>query len=459
MECGPQTVIEQTLTEIGYHFAMPVTPVKTSRRDRVPLVAVGLGCDDADSVVGHHRWTRRTTYAYAVASACHCWVSRFIPHGILAVLFDRLEFNDIEPRGTDPGDGAADARRRQHRRGRTAVVHPLGRRPRAGRAGDQRRHRRRTTPHPRREGPRPRDRRRGRPTSRSSPAWPDRRPTPPSDRRASSPKPVPTRSWCFRSPPTSASRSTSGCPSQYHEAIAEVGLAADPVPAAAGARRAELRARHASRDGVGRGRRGDEGGVVRRPPIRRHGSPARRPPAPDHDAHRQRQLHPRVVHARRHRCAHRFRRGDDPRAGRHDRRLEGRAHRRGQGAGASGPAVRRRGVRQAGRRLPGPAQGVPRRTRRARGRARPPATARHRRRRAGRPVGACWSRSACSSLRTHEVRRLPAVVHHPRPGADAIPTTSAGSPAAPRSSGSTRCGSPTTSSPPIASTGSAGSTR
>ena len=92
--------------------------------------------------------------------------------------------------------------------------------------------------------------------------------------------------------------------------------AAHPVPAPARARGAELRARHPAGDGVGRGRRRDQGGIVRRTPIRRHRSPARGPPAPDHAAHRQRQLHPRVVHARRHRRPDRVRRGDDPRAGR-----------------------------------------------------------------------------------------------------------------------------------------------
>ena len=49
--------------------------------------------------------------------------------------------------------------------------------------------------------------------------------------------------------------------------------------------------------------------------------------ATDHAPDRQRQLHPGVVHAGCDRCAHRLRRGDDPRAGRHDRRLAGRRHR------------------------------------------------------------------------------------------------------------------------------------
>ena len=48
------------------------------------------------------------------------------------------------------------------------------------------------------------------------------------------------------------------------------------------------------------------------------------------------------------------------RAGGDDRRVERRAHRRGDGARAPGAAARRRRVRPAGRRLPRPAQGVPR---------------------------------------------------------------------------------------------------
>ena len=64
-------------------------------------------------------------------------------------------------------------------------------------------------------------------------------------------------------------------PVAYHEAIADVGL---PLilfqlqPALAGR---ELRAGHAPGDGVGRRRRRDQGGVVRRPPVRRHGPAAR----------------------------------------------------------------------------------------------------------------------------------------------------------------------------------------
>ena len=101
-------------------------------------------------------------------------------------------------------------------------------------------------------------------------------------------------------------------PVRYHEAIAEVGL---PLilfqlqPALAGA---QLRARDASGDGRGRWGRGDQGGVVRCPPVRRHGPPHRRAAAPDHAPDRQRQLHPRVVHARRDRGPDRVRRGDDP---------------------------------------------------------------------------------------------------------------------------------------------------
>ena len=65
----------------------------------------------------------------------------------------------------------------------------------------------------------------------------------------------------------------------------------------------------------------------------------------DHAPDRQRQLHPRVVHARRDWRAHRLRRGHDPRAGRHDPRLAGRAHRRGHGARPPRPAPRRRRLR------------------------------------------------------------------------------------------------------------------
>ena len=61
-------------------------------------------------------------------------------------------------------------------------------------------------------------------------------------------------------------------PVEYHEAIADGRPAADPVPAPARAGRRELRARHAAGDGVGRRRRRDQGGVVRRPALRRHGS-------------------------------------------------------------------------------------------------------------------------------------------------------------------------------------------
>ena len=92
--------------------------------------------------------------------------------------------------------------------------------------------------------------------------------------------------------------------------------AAHPVPAPAGAGGSQLRARHAPRDRLDRWRRRDEGGVVRRAALRRHGPTPRRPAPTDHDADRQRQLHPRVVHARRDRRAHRLRRSHDPRAGR-----------------------------------------------------------------------------------------------------------------------------------------------
>ena len=57
--------------------------------------------------------------------------------------------------------------------------------------------------------------------------------------------------------------------SRYHEAVAVGRPAADPVPAPARARRPELRARHAPRARVDRRRRRDQGGVVRRPALRR----------------------------------------------------------------------------------------------------------------------------------------------------------------------------------------------
>ena len=115
------------------------------------------------------------------------------------------------------------------------------------------------------------------------------------------------------------------CRSQYHEAIAQVGLPLILFQLQPALARAELRARHAAGDGVGRGRRRDQGGVVRRAAVRRHGAPARGAAAEDHAADRQRQLHPRVVHAGRDWRADRVRGGDDPRAGRHDRRVAGTA--------------------------------------------------------------------------------------------------------------------------------------
>jgi 4-hydroxy-tetrahydrodipicolinate synthase len=61
---------------------------------------------------------------------------------------------------TDPGDGLADDGQRRDRRSAAAPLYPLGQRSRAGRAGDQRRHRRRPAPDASREGARGRDRRR-----------------------------------------------------------------------------------------------------------------------------------------------------------------------------------------------------------------------------------------------------------------------------------------------------------
>ena len=128
-------------------------------------------------------------------------------------------------------------------------------------------------------------------------------------------------------------------PVGYHEAIAEVGLPMilfqlQPALAGLNFEPDTLRAM-ASVDG----RRRDQGGLVRRPTVRRHGPPHRRAAPADHAADRQRQLHPRVVHARRDRRAHRLRRGDDARAGRHDRGLERGPDRRGaarSGGGCSG---------------------------------------------------------------------------------------------------------------------------
>jgi hypothetical protein len=134
-------------------------------------------------------------------------------------------------------------------------------------------------------------------------------------------------------------------PVAYHTAIAEVGL---PLilfqlqPALAGVNY-ENDVLEAMADGRWRGR--DQGGVVRRPPVRRHGTAARAAAEEDHAAHRQRQLHPRVVPARRDRRADRLRRGHDQRAGRHDPGLAGGPHRRGDGARAPRPAARGRRVR------------------------------------------------------------------------------------------------------------------
>ncbi len=120
-----------------------------------------------------------------------------------------------------------------------------------------------------------------------------------------------------------------------------------------------------------------------------------RPAATDHAADRQRQLHPRVVHARRDRRPHRVRGGHDPRAGRHDRRVAGRPDRRGTRARRAGPAARRRRVRPAGRRLPGPPQGVPAHPRRARARPRPPRRCSRSPTRSGPTSRPSWPRSAC----------------------------------------------------------------
>ena len=54
--------------------------------------------------------------------------------------------------------------------------------------------------------------------------------------------------------------------------------AAHPVPAPARAGRRQLRGRRPRGDGAGRRSRRDQGGVVRRAPLRRHGSPSRAAP-------------------------------------------------------------------------------------------------------------------------------------------------------------------------------------
>ena len=224
-----------------------------------------------------------------MASACHRRTVRgprhlFLDtwrgvHSLILGPFTRLERHDeppARPRRTDPRHGAADARRRERRRTRPADVHPLGGRPGAGRAGDQRRHRRGTAPDPRGEGAHPRGRPRddGHPHRRRRGRAVHGRGRPPGDRVQGRrrrrllglPDPrLPERA----ARPTRSRRLPRGdCGGR---------TAADPVPAAAGARRAELRARHAAGDGVGRGRRRDQGGIVRRAAIRRHRSSARGP--------------------------------------------------------------------------------------------------------------------------------------------------------------------------------------
>ena len=105
--------------------------------------------------------------------------------------------------------------------------------------------------------------------------------------------------------------------------------AADRLPAPADARRRELRGRHAAAADRARRRGRDEGGVVRRPPLRRHvpdgPGDAEVPGGRVHLPDRERQLHPRVVHARLHRRADRLRGDHGRRAGGDDRGLARRA--------------------------------------------------------------------------------------------------------------------------------------
>ena len=214
---------------------------------------------------------------------------------------------------------------REHRRAGPPVVHRVGRRAGPGCPRDQRRHRRRTPSHARREGPDHQGRpRRDRPADRGRARRPvDRRRRPPGPRLpcrrrrrpARLPDPgLPELAAQPRRPGRVPHRDRRGRPP------------ADPVPAPARARRRELRERRPPGDGRSRWRRGHQGGVVRCPPVRRHRPAARAAAEEDHAPHRQRQLHPRVVPARRDGRADRVRRGHDPRAGRHDPGLAGGPH-------------------------------------------------------------------------------------------------------------------------------------
>ena len=294
--------------------------------------------------------------------------------------------DDPGSRRPHPRHRSPDARRRQHRRAGPPVVHRLGRRAGPGCPRDQRRHRRRPASHARREGPDHQGRpRRDRPADRGRPRRPvDRRGRPPGPRLpcrrrrrpARLPDPgLPELAAQPRRPGRVPHRDRRGRP------------AADPVPAPAGAGRRELRERRPPGDGRSRWRRGDQGGVVRCPPVRRHGPAARAAAEEDHAPDRQRQLHPRVVPARRDGRADRVRRGHDPRTGRHDPGLAGRSQRRRDGPRAPRPAAGRRRVRGSGRRLPRPAQGVPPDPRRAGGGPRPPPVAADLGRGAGVPHG------------------------------------------------------------------------
>ena len=275
----------------------------------------------------------------------------------------------------------------------------VGRRAGPGCPRDQRRHRRRPPSHARREGPDHQGRPRGhRPADRGRARRPvDRCRRPPGPRLpcrrrrrpARLPDPgLPELAAQPRRPGRVPHRDRRGRP------------AADPVPAPAGARRRELRERRPPGDGRSRWRRGHQGGVVRCPPVRRHGPAARAAAEEDHAPHRQRQLHPRVVPARRDGRADRVRRGHDPRAGRHDPGLAGRPDRRRDGPRTPRPAARRRRVRGAGRRLPRPSQGVPADPGRARGRPRPPPAAPDLGRGACPPQRTSSRRSACCASRS-----------------------------------------------------------
>ena len=165
--------------------------------------------------------------------------------------------HDPEPQRPDPGDGAADGIGRPDRRILASVLHRLDRQPGSGGPGDQRRHGRGSASDPRREASRPADRPGGdRPADcrRAGRAVDGRRRSPgprlPGSRRGRAPG-VPDPGL----PERAARRSGAG---RLPRGDRRRRVADDPVPAPAGARGPELRARDASGDGLGRRRRGDQ---------------------------------------------------------------------------------------------------------------------------------------------------------------------------------------------------------